>query len=174
MLKLMRDDDEWTDVFAEEVGENTYEYKDANGVRRQLYFDEDDDGLVFGNAPVRKRSHDDLDELDGVVPELDRTLEEGQLALERLQNERGRALREDHLALYLALDTKVAQLSGYLQGLSFVRDHMSNDPPGHGLLAEGGDRVSLGDSAEAQATLNAIVRRIEDLLKRRAEQKNLN
>ncbi len=174
MLKAMKDNDKWTEVLAKKVGENIYEYKDENGVKRQFHSEADEYWDFRGDAPVRKRSHDDLDELDGVVPELDRTLEDCQLALERLQNERGRALRENHLALYLALETKVAQLGGYLQGLSFVRDHVSNYPPGLSFLAEGGDRVSLDDSAEAQATLDAIVGRIEELLKRRAEHKNLN
>ena len=165
MLKLMKRDEENGDRF---------ETEDEHGVKRQVLYEADDDLFVLGNAPLNSGYHDDLDELDGIVPGLDRTLEDCQIALERLQKERGRALRENHLALYLALETKVAQLSGYLQGLAFVREHLGNHPPGPGLLAEGADRVSLDDSAEAQAKLGAIVQHIEELLKRRAEQKDLN
>ena len=130
--------------------------------------------FICSELDVQDRFHDDLDELDGLLPDLDRTLEEGQLSLKRLQEERERALQDSHLALYLALETKVSQLSGYLQGLTFVRERLGNHPPGYGLLATEGDRVSLNDTTEAQAKLDVLVGRIEGLLKRRAEQEDLN
>ena len=145
---------------------------EERGVNRKVYYEEDDDVFIFGGGPLGGGSLDDLDEFDGILPELDRTLENCQIALERLRGERTRALQEDHLALYLALETKVAQLSGYVQGLTFVRERLGNGAPG--LFDDGNMQVSLDDSLEAQAKLDGIVRRIEMLLARRAEQENLN
>ena len=51
---------------------------------------------------IRPRRDDDLDEFDGILPNLDRNLEDCQIALERFKGERTRALQEDHLALYLS------------------------------------------------------------------------
>ena len=169
MLRSIKRDNE---VVAEKVGDNLYEYRDESGVRRQFYYD--DNWFIHGELDVQNQFHDALDELGSLLPDLDRTLEEGQLALERLQSERERALQDNHLALYLALETKAAQLRGYLQGLTFVRERSGNHPPGYGLLATEGDQVSLDDTTEAQAKLDVLVRRIEGLLKRRAEQQDLN
>ena len=169
MLKSIKRDNE---VVAEKVGDNLYEYGEENGVRRQFYYD--DDGFIYGELDVQNRFRDDLDELDGLLPDLDRTLEEVRLSRERLQNGRERALQDNHLALYLALETKIVQLSGYLQGLTFVRERLGNYPPGYGLLATEGDRVSLDDMTEAQAKLDVLAGRIKSLLKRRAEQDDFN
>ena len=162
MLKIMKPDED----------NEPFTVEDERGVKRKVYYEEDDDVFIFGGGPLGGGSLDDLDEFDGILPELDRTLENCQIALERLRGERTRALQEDHLALYLALETKVAQLSGYVQGLTFVRERLGNGAPG--LFDEGDMRVSLDDSLEAQAKLDGIVRRIEMLLARRAEQENLN
>ena len=164
MLKIMKPDEENDELLIIE---------DERGVKRKAYYEEDDDVLIFGGGPLGGGSYDDLDEFDGILPELDRTLEDCQIAVERLKGERARALQEDHLALYLALETKVAQLSGYVQGLTFVRERLGNGQPGE-ILAEGDVRVSVDDSTEAQAKLDGIVRRIETLLARRAQQENLN
>jgi hypothetical protein len=164
MLKIMKPDEENDELLIIE---------DERGVKRKAYYEEDDDVLIFGGGPLGGGSYDDLDEFDGILPELDRTLEDCQIAVERLKGERARALQEDHLALYLALETKVAQLSGYVQGLTFVRERLGNGQPGE-ILAEADVRVSLDDSTEAQATLDGIVRRIETLLARRAQQEHLN
>jgi hypothetical protein len=163
MLKIMKPDEESEPFIVE----------DERGVKRKVYYEEEDDVLIFAGGPLDGGSHDDLDEFDGILPDLDRTLEDCQIALERLKGERARALQEDQLALYLALETKVAQLSGYVQGLTFVRERLGNGQPGE-ILEEGDVRVSLNDSIEAQATLDGIVRRIEMLLARRAQQQNLN
>lgn len=163
MLKIMKQDEENDELLIIE---------DERGVKRKVYYEEDDNVFIFGGAPLENSYHDDLDELDGILPELDRTLEDCQIALERLKDERARALQEDHLALYLAFETKVAQLSGYVQGLTFVRERLGNSAPG--LFEEGDVLVSLDDSNEAQAKLDGIVRHIETLLARRAEQQNLN
>ena len=163
MLKIMKPDEENDELLIIE---------DERGVKRKVFYQEDDDVFIFGGAPLENSYHDDLDELDGILPDLDRTLEDCQITLERLEGERARALQEDHLALYLALETKVAQLSGYVQGLTFARKRLGNGAPG--LFDEGDVLVSLDDSIEAQAKLDGIVRRIENLLERRAEQENLN
>lgn len=159
MLKLMKRDEEGQE----------FEVEDERGVKRQVYLEADDDVFILAGGPPRNRSYDDLDELDGILPDLDRNIEEFRIALERLECERERALRGNHLALYLALETKVAQLSGYVQGLAFVRERLGSGLPELDLLAHGSDPVSLDDSAEAQAKLDAIVRSIEGLLQRRAE-----
>ncbi len=164
MLKIMKPDEENDELLVIE---------DERGVKRKVYYEEDDDVFIFAGGPLGGGNHDDLDEFDGILPDLDRNLEDCQIALERLKGERARALQQDHLALYLALETKVAQLSGYVQGLTFVRERLGNGQPGE-ILAEGGVRVSLDDSIEAQAKLDGIVRRIEKLLTRRVEQQNLN
>lgn len=161
MLKIMKPDEE----------NEPFIIEDERGVKRKVFY-QDDDVFVFAGGPLGVGSHDDLDEFDGILPDLDRTLEDCQIALERLQGERTRALREDHLALYLALETKVAQLSGYVQGLTFARERLGNGAPG--LFDDGDMQVSLDDSLEAQAKLDGIVRRIETLLARRDEQENLN
>jgi hypothetical protein len=163
MLKIMKPDEESEPFIVE----------DEQGVKRKVFYQEDEDVFIFAGGPLGGEIHDDLDEFDGILPELDRSMEECQIALERLKGERARALQEDQLALYLALETKVAQLSGYVQGLTFVRERLGNGQPGE-ILAEGDVRVSLDDSIEAQATLDGIVRRIEMLLARRAQQQNLN
>lgn len=163
MLKIMKPGEEINEPFIIE---------DERGVKRKFYYEEDDDVFIFAGGPLGGGSNDDLDEFDGILPDLDRTLEDCQIALERLKGKRARALREDHLALYLALETKVAQLSGYVQGLTFARERLGNGAPG--LFADGDMLVSLDDSHEAQAKLDGIVRRIETLLARRAEQENLN
>jgi len=164
MLKIMKPDEENDELL---IVEN------ERGVKRKAFYQEDDDVLIFAGGPLGGGSYDDLDEFDGILPELDRTLEDCQIAVERLKGERARALQEDHLALYLALETKIAQLSGYVQGLTFVRERLGNGQPGE-ILVEGDVRVSLDDSIEAQAKLDGIVRRIETLLARRAQQENLN
>jgi len=163
MLKLMKRDEQ-----------GHFEIEDERGVKRKVFFENDDDVFILAGGPLRNRSHDDLDELGGILPDLDRNLEDCQMALERLERERERALRENHLALYLALETKVAQLSGYVQSLTFVRERLGSGLPELDLLEGGNDRVSLDDSAEVQAKLDAIVGRIEGLLQRRAEQKDSN
>jgi hypothetical protein len=163
MLKIMRPDEENDELFIVE---------DERGVKRKVFFESDDDVFILGGGPLGGSRHDDLDEFDGILPDLDRTLEDCQIALERLKGERARALQGDQLALYLALETKVAQLSGYVQGLTFVRERLGNSAPG--LFEEGDMMVSLDDSNEAQAKLDGIVRRIENLLARRAKQQNLN
>ena len=162
MLKLMKDKDR----------DGLFETEDEHGVKHQVYY-EDDDVFILGSAPLGSGYHDDLDELDGILPELDRSLEDAQIALERLKAERGRAFERDELALYLALETKVAQFSGYVQGLTFVRERLGNGEP-RLEFGENDVQVSLQDSQEAQATLDSIVRRIDGLLKRRAAQQNLN
>ncbi len=162
MLKIMKPDEE-SELFILE---------DECGVKRKVFYQEDDDVFIFAGGPLGGGSHDDLDEFDGILPDLDRTLEDCRIALERLKGERARALQEDQLALYLALETKVAQLSGYAQGLTYARERLGNGAPG--LFDEGDVLVSLDDSTEAQAKLDGIVRRIETLLARRAEQENLN
>ncbi len=164
MLKIMKPDEENDELFIVE---------DERGVKRKVFYQEDDAVFIFGGGPLGGGTYDDLDEFDGILPDLDRTLEECQIALERLKGERARALQQDHLALYLALETKVAQLSGYVQGLTFVRERLGNGAPRE-ILGEGDVTVSLDDSVEAQAKLDGIVRRIENLLARRAEQQNLN
>jgi hypothetical protein len=163
MLKIMKPDEENDELFIVE---------DERGVKRKVFY-QDDDVFIFAGGPLENSYHDDLNEFDGILPELDRTLEDCQIAVERLKGERARALQEDHLALYLALETKVAQLSGYVQGLTFARERLGNDQPGE-ILVEGDVRVNLDDSIEAQAKLDGIVRRIETLLARRAQQENLN
>ena len=126
MLKIMKPDEENKPFIAE----------DERGVKRKAYYEKDDDVFIFAGGPLGGGSYDDLDEFDGILPDLDRTLEDCQIAVERLKGERARALQEDHLALYLALETKVAQLSGYVQGLTFVRERLGNDQPGE-ILVEG-------------------------------------
>jgi hypothetical protein len=163
MLKIMKQDEENDELLI---------VADERGVIRKVYYEEDADVFIFGGGPLGGGSHNDLDEFDGILPDLDRTLEDCQIAVERLKGDRARALQQDQLALYLALETKVAQLSGYVQGLTFVRERLGNGAPG--LFEEGDVLVSLDDSEEAQAKLDGIVRRIENLLARRAEQKNLN
>ena len=163
MLKIMKPGEEIDKLLIIE---------DERGVKRKFYYEEDDDVFIFAGGPLGGGHHDDLNEFDGILPELDRTLEDCQIALERLYGERARALQEDHLALYLALETKVAQLSGYVQGLAFARERLGNGAPG--LFDDGDMLVSLDDSHEAQAKLDGIVRRIETLLARRAEQEDLN
>jgi len=163
MLKIMKPDEENDELLIIE---------DERGVKRKVFYQEDDDVFIFAGGPLGGGYHDDLNEFDGILPELDQTLEDCQIALERLRGERARALQEDHLALYLALETKVAQLSGYAQGLTFARERLGNGTPG--LLEEGDVLVSLDDSEEAQAKLDGIVRHIEKLLARRAQQQNLN
>jgi len=162
MLKIMKPDEE-SELFIVE---------DERGVKRKVYYEDDDDVFIFTGGPLGGGRHDDLNEFDGILPDLDRTLEDCRIALERLKGERARALQEDQLALYLALETKVAQLSGYVQGLTFVRERLGNSEVG--LFEEGDVLVSLNDSEEAQAKLDGIVRRIETLLARRSEQENLN
>ena len=162
MLKLMKDKDQ----------DGLFETEDEHGIKRQVYY-EDDEVFILGSAPLGSGYHDDLDELDGILPELDRSLEDAQIALERLKAERGRAFERDELALYLALETKVAQFSGYVQGLTFVRERLGNGEP-RLEFGENDVQVSLQDSKEAQATLDSIVRHIDGLLKRRAAQGNLN
>ncbi len=162
MLKIMKPDEESEPFIVE----------DERGVKRKVYYEEEDDVLIFAGGPLGGGSHDDLDEFDGILPDLDRTLEDCQIALERLKGERARALQEDQLALYLALETKVAQLSGYVQGLTFARERLGNGAPG--LVEEADVLVNLDDSEKAQAKLDGIVRRIETLLARRAKQENLN
>lgn len=169
MLKSIKRGNE---VVAEKVGDNLYEYRDESGVKRQFYYD--DNWFIHGEMDVQNHFHDALDELGGLLPELDRTLEEGQLALERLQDERERALHDNHLALYLALETKAAQLRGYLQGMTFLREPSEDRPLELELLAAGRNRLSLDDTTDAQAKLDVLVTRIEGLLKRRAEQEDLN
>jgi len=163
MLKIMKLDEENDELFIVE---------DERGVKRKVYYEEDDDVFIFAGGPLGGGYHDDLNEFDGILPELDRTLEDCQIAVERLEGERARALQQDHLALYLALETKVAQLSGYVQGLTFARERLGNGTPG--LFNEADVLVSPDDSEEAQAKLDGIVRRIEALLARRAERENLN
>ena len=163
MLKIMKPGEE----------NEPFIIEDERGVKRKAFYEESDDLSIFGAATLGNSRHDDLDEFDGILPDLDRTLEDGQIALERLRGERARALREDHLALYLALETKVAQLSGYVQGLTFVRERLGNSRPRE-LLDEGDVHLSLNDSDEAQAKLDVLVRHLERLLARRAEQENLN
>ncbi len=163
MLKIMKPDEENDELLIVE---------DERGVKRKVYYQEDDDVFIFAGGPLGGSSYDDLNEFDGILPELDRTLEDCQIAVERLKGERARALQEDHLALYLALETKVAQLRGYVQGLMFARERLGNGTPG--LFDEGDALVNLDDSEEAQAKLDGIVRRIEKLLARRAQQENLN
>ena len=163
MLKIMKPGEEIDKLLIIE---------DERGVKRKFYYEEDDDVFIFAGGLLGGGYHDDLNEFDGILPELDRTLEDCQIALERLKGERTRALQEDHLALYLALETKVAQLSGYVQGLTFARERLGNGAPR--LFDDGDMLVSLDDSLEAQAKLDGIVRRIETLLARRAEQENLN
>lgn len=60
-----------------------------------------------------------------------------------------------------------------MQGLTFVRERLGNNEPSV-LLGEGDVLASLDDADEAQAKLDGIVRRIETLLVKRAEQRNLN
>lgn len=163
MLKIMKLDEENDELLIVE---------DERGVKRKVYYEEDDDVFIFGGGPPEDGSYDDLDELGGILPDLDRTLEDCQIAVERLKGERARALQQDHLALYLALETKIAQLSGYVQGLTYARERLDNGAPG--LFEEGDMLVSLDDSIEAQAKLDGILRRIETLLAKRAEQQNLN
>ena len=163
MLKIMKPDED----------KEPFMVEDERGVKRKVYYEEDDDMFIFGTGPLKGGSHDDLDEFDGILPDLDRTLEDCQIALERLKGKRARALREDHLALYLALETKVAQLSGYVQGLTFVRERLGNTQPQE-LLDEGDVHLSLNDSEEAQAKLDVLVRHLERFLAGRAERENLN
>ena len=163
MLKIMKPDEDNEPLIVE----------DERGVKRKAFYEESDNLSIFGAATLGNSRHDDLDEFDGILPDLDRTLEDCQIAVERLKGERARALQENHLALYLALETKVAQLSGYVQGLTFVRERLGNSQTQE-LLDEGDVHLSLNDSEEAQAKLDGIVRRIETLLARRAEQENLN
>ena len=162
MLKIMKPDED----------NEPFMVEDERGVKRKVFYEQDDDVFIFAGGPLGGGSYDDLDEFDGILPELDRTLEDCTIALERLKGERARALQGDQLALYLALETKVAQLSGYVQGLTFARERLGNGAPG--LSDEGDVLVSLDDSEEAQARLDGLVRRIENLLARRAEQENLN
>jgi hypothetical protein len=174
MLKFMdRDEEENTEESLESLGDNLYEYTNERGVKRKVYY-EDDDVFILGAAPAGGGYHDDLDELDGILPDLDRNLEDCEIALERLYKEHERALAEGHLALYLALETKVAQLKGYVQGLSFVRERLGSGAPTLDLLNEGEAPLTLGDSREAQARLDLLVKRIEGLLARRAEQGSTN
>jgi hypothetical protein len=163
MLKIMKTNEE----------NKLFIVQDERGVKRKVFYQEDDDVFIFAGGPVGSGSHDDLDEFDGILPDLDRTIEDYQVALEHLKDERARALQGDQLALYLALETKVAQLSGYAQGLTFVRERLGNNEPRE-LLDEGDVLVSLDDTNEAQAKLDGIVRRIETLLAKRAKQHNLN
>ena len=162
MLKIMKPDE----------GSKLFIVEDERGVKRKAFYQEDDDVFIFAGGPLGGGSLDDLNEFDGILPDLDRALEDCQIALERLEGERARALQKDQLALYLALETKVAQLSGYVQGLTFARERLGNGAPG--LFGEADVLVSLDDSEEAQAKLDGIVRRIETLLARRAKQENLN
>ena len=164
MLKIMKPDEENDELLI---------VQDERGVKQKVYYEQDDDIFIFGGAPPGNNYYDDLDELDGILPDLDRTLEDCQIAVERLEGERTRALQENHLALYLALETKVAQLTGYVQGLTFVRERLGNGALGE-MFEVGDALISLDDSSEAQAKLDVIVRRIETLLARRAEQQNLN
>lgn len=164
MLKLMKPGEEIDELLIIE---------DERGVKRKVFYQENDDVFIFGGGPLGGGSHDDLDEFDGILPDLDRNLEDCQIALERFKGERTRALQEDHLALYLALETKVAQLSGYVQGLTFARERLGNTQPQE-LLDEGDVHLSLNDSEEAQAKLDVLVRHLERLLARRAERENLN
>jgi len=178
MLKVMdelkRDDEEWAEVLAEEVEENVYEYEDERGKKRRVYYEEDDDVLVYGEFGDGGGRFDDLGDVEGILADVDRDLEDCQIALERLQHERARALQDNHLALYLALDTKVAQLSGYVQGLADVRERLGGGAPKL-ELPEGDDpRLSLAASQEAQAKLDLMVKRIEKLLARRPEQQDVN
>ena len=163
MLKIMKPDEDNEPLIVE----------DERGVKRSVFNEEDDDVFIFAGGPLGGGSYDDLDEFDGILRDLDRTLEDCQIALERLRGKRARALREDHLALYLALETKVAQLSGYVQGLTFVRERLGNSRPQE-LLDEGNVHLSLNDSEEAQAKLDVLVRHLERLLARRAEQGSMN
>lgn len=165
MLKLMRKDDENDELLI---------VQDERGVKRQVYIEADDDVFILAGGPLRNRSYDDLDELDGIVPDLDRTLEDCQIALEQLQGKRERALHENRLALYLALEIREARLSGYVQALTFVRERLGNGASTLELPGEGDELVSLEDADEAQARLDGIVRRIETMLARRAEQQDLN
>ena len=162
MLKIMKPGEEIDELLIIE---------DERGVKRKVYYEEDDDVFIFGGGPLGGGSYDDLDEFDGILPELDRTLEDCTIALERLKGERARALQGDQLAIYLALETKVAQLSGYVQGLTFARERLGNGAP---RFDEGDVVVSMDDSEAAQARLDGLVRRIERLLARRAEQENPN
>ena len=162
MLKIMKPDEE----------NEPFIIEDERGVKRKAFYQEDDDVFIFGGGPLGGESLDDLGEFDGILPDLDRTLEDCQIALERLKSERARALQDDQLALYLALETKVAQLTGYVQGLTFARERLGNGAPG--LFDEANVLVNLDDSEEAQAKLDGIVRHIENLLARRAQQENLN
>ena len=163
MLKIMKPDED----------NEPFIIEDERGVKRKVYYEQDDDVFIFAGGPLGGGSYDDLDEFDGILPDLDRTIEDCQIALERLRGKRARALRDDHLALYLALETKVAQLSGYVQGLTFVRERLGNSQSRE-LLDDGDVHLSLNDSEEAQAKLDVLVRRIETLLARRAEQEDLN
>ena len=163
MLKIMKPDED----------KEPFMVEDERGVKRKVFYQKDDDVFIFAGGPLGSGSHDDLDEFDGILPDLDRTLEDCRIALERLKGKRARALREDHLALYLALETKVAQLSGYVQGPTFVRERLGNTQPQE-LLDEGDVHLSLNDSEEAQAKLDVLVRHLERLLARRAERENLN
>lgn len=163
MLKIMKPDEENDELFIVE---------DERGVKRKVFYQEDDDVFIFAGGPLGGGYHDDLNEFDSILPDLDRSLEDCQIALEHLRGERARALQEDHLALYLALEIKVAQLTGYVQGLTFARERLGNGTPG--LFYEGDALVSPDDSEEAQAKLDGIVRRIKALLARRAERENLN
>lgn len=162
MLKIMKPDEE----------NEPFIVQDERGNKRKVFYEEDD-AFILAGGPLGGGSHDDLDEFNGILPDLDRSIEDCQVALERLKGERARALRGDQLALYLALETKVAQLSGYVQGLMFVRERLGNNEPSV-LLDEGDVLVGLDDTNEAQAKLDGIVRHIETLLAKRAEQQNLN
>ena len=164
MLKIMKPSEEIDELLIIE---------DERGVKRKVFYEEDDDVVIFAGGPLGGGSLDDLDEFDGILPDLDRTLEDVQIALERLKGERTRALQEDQLALYLALETKVAQLSGYVQGLTFVRERLGNSRLQQ-LLDDRDVHLSLNDSEEAQAKLDVLVQHLERLLVRRAEQENLN
>ena len=97
MLKIMKPDEENDELFIVE---------DERGVKRKVFYEEDDDVFIFAGGPLESSYHDDLDEFDGILPELDRTLEDCQIAVERLKGERARALQDDQLALYLTLENQ--------------------------------------------------------------------
>lgn len=164
MLKLMKD----------EENDELLIVEDERGVKRQVYFEADDEVFILAGGPIGNSCHDDLDELDGILPDLDRTLEDCQIALKQLRGKRERALHEDKLALYLALEIREARLSGYVQALTFVRERLGNGAPTLELLDEGDELVSLNDADEAQARLDGIVRRVETMLARRAERPDPN
>lgn len=173
MLKSMDDleqGEDWTEVYVEEVDENVYEVENEEGKKRRVYFEADDDVFTYGEMDGLTY-HDDLDDMEGILPDLDRKIEHAQIALEQVGERRARALDEDHLALYLALDVKAAEVRGYFQGLTAVRERVGGDAP-RPLLND--EPLGLTDEREAQAKLDVLVRRIEKLLARRPEQGGTN